>query len=160
MRSCDRNAKDFARSLLSLTVVCHSGWTAPGLYHCSHPSDESNLPPTASSKSTLNYQAGHKRNWIGLGLDRRKDALETLKRVSRWQRDKRENEKGGRMGGGNALKCQGAAAMHLCQCGIHQAQLSPRKRGGGNSRMTSSTKSQLLVMLNSFKQILQSETLS
>ena len=32
---------------LSLTAaVCHSGWTAPGLYHCSHPSDESNLPPS------------------------------------------------------------------------------------------------------------------
>ena len=41
---------------------------------------------------------------------------------------------GGWEGGGNALKCQGAAAMHLCQCGIHQAQLSPRKRGGGNSK--------------------------
>ena len=38
------------------------------------------------------------------------------------------------MGGGNALKCKWAAAMHLCQCGIHQAQLSPRKRGGGNSK--------------------------
>ena len=36
------------------------------------------LPPTASSKSTLNYQAGHKRNWIGLGLDRRKGALENF----------------------------------------------------------------------------------
>ena len=120
--------------------------------------------PTSLRLRALNRRLITRPDTKGIGLDLdstdERAPWKTLKRVSWWQRDKRENEKGGWMGGGNALKCQWAAAMHLCQCGIHQAQLSPRKRVGGNSRMTSSTKSQLLVMLNSFKQILQSETLS
>ena len=84
MRSCDRDVKGFARSKdtslrsLSLLYAIPDGRPPGFTIVLIRQTNPTSLPPTASSKSTLNYQAGHKRNWIGLGLDRRRGALENF----------------------------------------------------------------------------------
>ena len=163
MRSCDRDAKGFTRSKdtsfsLSLLYAIPDG-RPPGFTIVLIRQTN----PTSLRLRALNRRLITRPDTKGIGLDLdstdERAPWKTLKRVSRWQRENQENGKGERMGGGNALKCQGAAAMHLCQCGIHQAQLSPRKRGGGNSKDGFFNQIRTGGHVKQFQQILYTETL-